>query len=153
MLATLNLFWVDGRTRPVTLMILPLQKQSLAIVQPSPGRPGPLLSERVRTPLLNLMMLKCLGLPIRQLNIAVLPLPRVVPRISPESFELQQTPLFKMRVIELPLTKLLFKTNVLVKLPGRLRIRQEKSTLTLELLFNSLLNNGKHLGAETIKIL
>lgn len=46
MSATLSLLWVEGPTSPVILMIPPGQKHRFMIVQPDPGRVGPLLTER-----------------------------------------------------------------------------------------------------------
>lgn len=46
MAATLSLFCVEGPTPPVILIIPPGQKQSFIMVQPDPGRVGPLLTER-----------------------------------------------------------------------------------------------------------
>ncbi len=46
MAATLNLLWVSGWTASVTLIMLPGQKHSFMMVQPSPGPSGPLLTDR-----------------------------------------------------------------------------------------------------------
>lgn len=70
-----------------------------------------------------------------------------------ENFRLQNTPLFKTRYFGLLPRKLVFNMKVRVRLPGRLRIRQEKDTFSLLFAFSRLWNTGKLCGAETINIL
>lgn len=98
--ATLSLLWVDGPIRPVTPSMFVGQKHSLAMVQPSPGRVGPLLTDIVPLPVLKLMILKCLGLPIQQLKMAVrfLRVLPVVPCRTPLNLPLQKTPLLSITV-------------------------------------------------------
>lgn len=152
-LATLSLLWGDGPIRPVNLAMCLLQKHRLAIVQPSVGRLGPLMTETVPPPLLNLIMLHCLGLLMQQLNIAVLRLIAVVPCSASFKLPLQKTPLLSISVYGLLLTNLLLRTNVRVRLLGEGRIPQEKSMLHRELLFNKCLKPGRLPGAETTRTL